>query len=54
MTVWEIASIPFWALAVYFAGDAILELLTGNKKKYVFPALMACGFWAYIGARLVS
>lgn len=53
MTVWEIVSVPFWLLAIYFAADAPYQIMIG-KKGAVFPALLACGLFAYIAARMMS
>lgn len=54
MTIWEIASVPFWLLAVYFIVDVFFEALKPKGSKCIPCALACAGLFGYIAARIAT
>lgn len=54
ITIWQIASVPFWLCAVYFVGDALKEVTKRDGPSCVPCALIAAGCFAYVAARIAQ
>jgi len=58
LTAWQVASLPFWALALFFVVKLFRpapEFRARNKLGvHIACSLIACGVFAYMAARLWS
>lgn len=58
LTVWQVASAPFWVLAVYLFVYSTMPFMTKaplpTASEKIVNRLIASGFFAYIAAKFCS